>query len=239
MERAMGIDVSFWQDDNATPQQINWSKAKAAGAQFVFIKASQGQFTDQDFTYNWSGAKAVGMLRGAYHFFDYRVSASKQAQYLIKLLTDDPGELPPVMDLEVVSTWPLPAVSTLTTMIKTFLTEVETAVKRKPIFYSNPNMIVNLLKPFPSWLSDYPLWIAHYGVPEPTVKNWTTWKFWQWTDKGDGPGFGMESKGLDMNWYNGSLEDLRAWAGVSVGPTPEPTLEEKVARLWAAHPELH
>lgn len=27
-----GIDVSFWQDDNSTPDQIKWKKAKSAGA---------------------------------------------------------------------------------------------------------------------------------------------------------------------------------------------------------------
>jgi GH25 family lysozyme M1 (1,4-beta-N-acetylmuramidase) len=35
-----GIDVSRWQDDNNTPQQIDFRKAYAAGARFVFIKAS-------------------------------------------------------------------------------------------------------------------------------------------------------------------------------------------------------
>jgi len=66
MKRTIGIDISAWQDDNSTPQQIDWSKAKSAGAQFAFIKASQGTFTDQDFAYNWQAAKAAGVLRGAY-----------------------------------------------------------------------------------------------------------------------------------------------------------------------------
>ncbi len=71
------------------------------------------------------------------------------------------------------------------------------------------------------------------------IQPWASWTFWQWTDKGDGLAFGMESKGLDMNWFNGTEQELRKWAGVEPGPPPEPSLEEKVARLWAAHPELH
>ena len=39
--RALGLDVSFWQDDNATPKKVNFDKAKLNGAEFVFIKASQ------------------------------------------------------------------------------------------------------------------------------------------------------------------------------------------------------
>jgi len=235
MTRTPGIDVSAWQDDNSTPQQIDWRTAKAAGAQFAFIKASQGAFTDQDFAYNWRAAKAAGVLRGAYHFLDYRMSASKQAQYFIGLLAGDAGELPPAVDVETVSGWPLPPAADLIEMIRVFLTTVEAAVGIKPVFYSNPNVIANVLKPFPAWLTGYPLWIANYGVQTPLSRPWPTWTFWQWSNAGDGPGYGMESKAVDMDWYNGSLDDLRAWAG---GKPPEPTLEEKVARLWAAHPEL-
>ncbi|NPV77892.1 MAG: hypothetical protein HPY59_16145, partial [Anaerolineae bacterium] len=83
MERTLGIDVSFWQDNNNTPQQIDWNKAKKAGAVFAFIKASQATFTDSDFEYNWQNAKTAGILRGAYHFYDYRVSPKTQATYFI------------------------------------------------------------------------------------------------------------------------------------------------------------
>ncbi|MCC6146318.1 MAG: glycoside hydrolase family 25 protein [Anaerolineaceae bacterium] len=240
MERTLGIDVSFWQDNNSTPQQIDWRKAKTAGAVFAFIKASQATFTDSDFDYNWQEAKAASILRGAYHFYDYRISPKTQADHVIKLLKGDPGELPPVLDLEQHPNWPLPPRDTLLSAIKTFLETLEKAVGRKPLFYTNPSMIYYTLKPVPSWLSAHPLWIAHYGVPQPTMINpWTTWTFWQWTNKGDGLAFGMESKELDMNWFNGSEVELRAWAGVEPGPPPPLSLEEKVARLWAAHPELH
>ena len=47
-----GIDVSVWQDDNSTPQKMDFSKAKAAGARFVFIKACERGFIDPDFIYN-------------------------------------------------------------------------------------------------------------------------------------------------------------------------------------------
>ena len=61
----LGIDCSKWKDDNSTPQQMDFFKAKAEGASFVFIKASQSTWLDSDFIYNWQAAKDAGLMRGA------------------------------------------------------------------------------------------------------------------------------------------------------------------------------
>ena len=233
-----GIDVSFWQDDNSTPDQIKWKKAKSAGAAFAFIRASQGTFADSDFTYNWREAKKAGLLRGAYHFFDYRFSASQQANFFTGLLSSDWGELPPVIDLERMPGWSIPVAATLLASVKVFVDEVERLANRKVIFYSNPDLILNYLRPVPAWLLDHPLWIAHYGAQSPLIGEWKQWTFWQYTNQGDGPTYGAESKSIDLNHFNGTLKELRAFAGVAE-PAPTLSLEEMVARLWAAHPELH
>ena len=57
-----GIDVSHWQDDKSTPQKMNFVKAQAMGAKFVFIKVSERGGMDEDFFYNWKNAKAAGIL---------------------------------------------------------------------------------------------------------------------------------------------------------------------------------
>ena len=41
-----------------------------------------------------------------------------------------------------------------------------------------------------------------------------SWTFWQYTNVGDGPAFGAESKGIDVNLFNGSYEDLKKFAGI-------------------------
>jgi lysozyme len=243
-ERTLGIDVSFWQDDNSTPQGVDWKKAKAAGAKFAFIRAGQNTYPDPDFVYNWREAKAAGILRGAYLFYDYRNYPRPQAEFLWQQIQDDPGELPPVMDFERYPTWPLPTRDNCLSVIKTFMAELESLGGRKPIFYSNPSMIIYTLKPIPAWLADHPLWVANYGVSEPMLSatsHWPQgWTFWQYSSTGDGKAFGMESKGLDMNWYNGSEAELRAFAGQGIPPAPvEITDAEKLKRLWEAHPELH
>ena len=68
-----GIDVSHWQDDKSTPRKIDFSKAKKAGAEFVFIKASERLTADADHAWNWDNAKSAGLLRGTYHFLRWDV----------------------------------------------------------------------------------------------------------------------------------------------------------------------
>ena len=79
MTKTLGIDVSRWQDNNSTAQKMDFAKAHAAGARFVFIKASQQLWTDEDIFYNWKSAKAAGLLRGAYHFLTWDKPGRDQA----------------------------------------------------------------------------------------------------------------------------------------------------------------
>jgi lysozyme len=239
MATTQGIDVSFWQDNNGTPQKINWSKAHQAGAVFAFIKASESNFTDEDFGYNWIGAKQAGLLRGAYHFYNYTQPPEAQADYFINLLKNDWGELPPALDLEERSQWAWPGAAAVKTGVQTFLQRVEAACGRKPLFYTNPNMILYMIPPIPEWLKAYPLWIANYTSGSPLIAPWSTWTFWQYSQTGDGYAYGMESPNLDLDYFNGTEEELRKFANVVATPPLELTLEQKVALLWDAHPELH
>ena len=95
-----GIDVSKWQDDNSTPQKMDFSKSVDQGAKFVFIKATERMGVDGDFLWNWDSAKSAGLLRGAYHFLRWDLSGLTQARIFCSLLKDDRGELPPVADYE-------------------------------------------------------------------------------------------------------------------------------------------
>src|SRR3972149_1412778 len=95
-----GIDISKWQDDNSTPQMMDFGKAYAAGARFVFIKASQATWLDQDFVLNWANAKRAGLLRGAYHYMDWTKPALDQARLFAGVLAGDGGGGAPVLGYE-------------------------------------------------------------------------------------------------------------------------------------------
>ena len=247
-ERTIGLDVSFWQDYDGTPQQIDFDKAKSNGAHYVFIRTSQDLTTDPDFEYNYRESKKAGLLRGAYHYYDYRKPAAPQAEHFAGLLLDDRPDLPPVLDVEKHRNWPLPPRRNMLLGIEQFIETFVSLYGSKPIFYTNPGMNKYYFKPVPDWLLECDLWIAHYLrnplEREPTYAPWSKWTFWQYTDRGNGKAFGMESKQVDVNYFNGSLEDLKAYAGQQEvdepdGPAPELTLEQKVEILWKAFPNLH
>ncbi|HEV3471189.1 MAG TPA: GH25 family lysozyme, partial [Pyrinomonadaceae bacterium] len=93
--RLLGIDVSHYQGG------VNWEAVKAAGCAFAFAKATEGAgVTDPFFHANWAGMKAAGLLRGAYHFFRPAQDAAQQAAHFLSTVQLQPGDLPPVLDVE-------------------------------------------------------------------------------------------------------------------------------------------
>ncbi len=93
MAYSLGADYSKWQDDNSTPQQVDFAKAKRSGLSWVAIKTSQATWRDEDHAYNWRTAKAAGLLRAAYHFLVWDVQPTEQARFFFGLLKDDRPEL--------------------------------------------------------------------------------------------------------------------------------------------------
>lgn len=218
-----GIDVSHWNG------AVNWQTAKSAGAAFMFAKATQGlTFKDDTFSVNYAGAKDAGLLRGAYHFYDYRQFGKPQAEYFWSVIKGDPGEIPPVLDLEYY--WlPYPAGSKMLIAAKDFITALDDLSGRATILYTSPSMIRGFGSA-PAWLLDHPLWIANYGVTNPAYSPWKRWTFWQTTGAGSGKTYGCASAGVDLNVYDGTLDELRAFCG-AVPPVVPLTLEERVAKL--------
>ena len=88
-EPAFGVDVSTFQGN------INWARLVAGNVKFVFVRAKYGTFDDARFRANWSGAKAAGLLRGAYLFYRPENDASPivQAESFVNILGGDLGEL--------------------------------------------------------------------------------------------------------------------------------------------------
>ena len=221
--RAVGIDVSLWQDDNSTPQMVDFHQSRRAGVSFAFMKASQGTFADPDFVMNWQHAAEAGLPRGAYHFFTWDVSVSEQARFFAGLLKNNPGELPPVLDFEMRKYAPADQLRA-SCSAKIFLMEVEQILGVRPMLYTSPSYWKEFGAADDITFLDYPLWIAHYYVDAPKVPApWKTWTFWQWsTGKGLGPHYGAESKDIDLNVFNGTEANLRERFGLSALPLPEP-----------------
>lgn len=211
--RALGIDVSFWQGN------VDFKKARKAGASFALIKASQNVWYDNKFKQNWANARDAKVLRGAYHFFDMRdgsKSPKEQARYFASLLKDDMGELRPVMDFEtpgVNGYPPLPDHDTSVRHVVDFMNAFYKETNLYPMLYTNLAGI-SRLSPLSRFLSAKELWIAWYYTKSrtPKIGTWPRWRIWQYKVTGNGLAFGSESKGLDMNAFNGTEENLYTYA---------------------------
>ena len=227
MATVPGIDVSYW---NAG---IDWPKVRAAGQRYVFAKATEGDFyADPTFDDNWRGAKSAGLLRGAYHFFRANVDPKKQATKFIDYVKsmNDNGELPPVLDLE---TNDGQSKDKVIVRAKTWLDLVEAEFKKKPIIYSGQYFLQDHFSEAgggpPAWTKDYPLWLAQYPNvyvegSQPTLpRGWFKWTFWQYSDKGRVNGINAK---VDMNVFNGSLEDLYKFAGAELVTEKPKTLQK-------------
>jgi GH25 family lysozyme M1 (1,4-beta-N-acetylmuramidase)/LysM repeat protein len=218
MATVPGIDVSYW---NAG---IDWPKVRAAGQRFTFIKASEGDgYLDPTFDDNWRGAKTGGLLRGAYHFFRANADAKKQANKFIDYVKsmNDPGELPPVLDLETADGQ---SRDKIISRAKTWLDLVEAAFNRKPMIYSGQYFLQDYFSETgggpPAWAKDYPLWLAQYpntyveGSQPYLPRGWFKWNFWQYSEKGRVNGINAK---VDLVIFNGSLEELYKFAGSEIG----------------------
>jgi hypothetical protein len=101
--RAKGLDVSNYQGT------INWTKVANAGYRFAFGKATEGtSYNDKTYAKNRNGSEAAGLVFGAYHFARpggksfalATAGAIRQANHFLAVAQPQPGELPPVLDLE-------------------------------------------------------------------------------------------------------------------------------------------
>ena len=208
--RMSGIDVSHFQ------KQIDWEQVQRGGIAFAFIKATEGStLADFLFARNWSEAKVAGVLRGAYHFFRPQVNPLAQAQFFLRRLKSDPGELPPVLDVEVLTGDTTPGM--IIQAAHQWMETVEAELGKKPILYTGSAFWRSTLKNSNAFL-DHPLWVAHYTLrPNPQVpKPWQQWTFWQFSQQGRMAGI---EGNVDLDVFNGTAADLDNFCGI-----PSPSL---------------
>jgi lysozyme len=199
--RMSGIDVSHFQQD------IDWQQVRRVGISFAFIKATEGvSVFDPLFIQNWRKAEMASVLRGAYHFFRPQLDAEAQARFFLGKLKGGPGELPPVLDVEALTTGTTP--DQLLAGARTWLEVVKKSLGCQPILYTGSAFWRKTLKNS-SKFADYRLWIAHYtSKPNPALPAaWPKWTFWQFSQVGKVAGI---SGNVDLDIFNGTASELEA-----------------------------
>jgi GH25 family lysozyme M1 (1,4-beta-N-acetylmuramidase) len=230
-----GVDVSRFQGN------IDWHKVKASGRHFAFVKATEGlTFVDPSFTAaRVKSLREAKMLWAPYHFARPQAgrSGAQEAQFFVKTIKvagyDATRDLPPVLDIESTK---LNAQGTLA-FINSFVTTVRALVGGDVILYTYPNFWNETLDN-PANDFDCLLWIANYGVSHPAVpRAWSTWTFWQFSDKSSVPGIPVK---VDENYFNGNEAQLLGLAKRNARPANDPLTEterklvNELSRLRAA-----
>lgn len=196
-DKVFGIDISQYQGN------ISWDEVLTINDEFpidfIFLRATMGESgKDRSFSGNWKAVKKKNKLRGAYHYFRPNENSVKQAKNFIKVVDLEPGDLPPVLDIEEMPR--NQSMDSLKMGLKRWLFHVEKHFQVKPVLYSGDKYFADFLE---KEFADYTLWIANYNFwiekPKPH------WNFWQFSEKGTVKGI----KGpVDLNMFSGDIEEL-------------------------------
>ena len=200
-----GIDVSSWQGT------INWGAVAGSGIRFAIVRIGDGYGHDSQFAANWEGARANGLIRGAYQYFEPGDDPVAQANIVVAAVGRlGPGDLPVTIDVEAPSPGVSPA--TYAARIHAWADRVTAGTGRAPIIYTGRYY----WDPYVA-SSDFvgnPLWHAQYtSAACPNIDDrWSDWAFWQYTSSGSIPGIGGN---VDRNRFNGTYAELQALASVA------------------------
>lgn len=193
----LGIDVSEWQAN------VDWQQVKAAGVEFVIIRAGWrgselGVLTRDTLAQShYEGAKAAGLKVGAY-FFSQAISleeATADGDFLLEIIRDWELDMPVVFDWEHISDSYRTAqvdARLLTDITKTFCDKIATS-GYKPMVYFNAAHAADRL--YLQELTEYGFWLAQYDdqMDYPYRVD-----LWQYTESGTVPG--IDGK-VDIDLY--------------------------------------
>lgn len=198
-----GIDVSYVQG------AVDWEKVKADGVEFAFIRAGYGWDNDKQidkwFAANVEGCERVGIPYGIYHYSYAKTAedAAKEARFCLRLM-DKVGAhptLPVAYDLEEPFQLAYSAEKQLD-MIDAFCGEIAKAGYHT-MLYMSASPLNKLYAADRERLEQWPIWVAHYGVSQPSYKG--SWDVWQYGAAGDVAGISGDS---DMDWAQDSFLEI-------------------------------
>lgn len=204
-----GVDVSRWQYD------IDWKTLRTRGANFAFIKATEGgDHLDPMFMTNWKKAAEAGIPRSAYHFFYWCRVAEQQADWFIRNVPKERGSLPPVIDVEWNNhskTCPKrPSRKVVLEKMRVFMEKVEKHYGMKPIIYTAPDFYEDNLQ---GEFKGYTFWLR--SVAEHPKGRYPNRHFTFWQYSGTGLSKGVDTH-IDLNVFNGSEKAWRKWLAENV-----------------------
>lgn len=166
-----GIDVSRWQGS------INFKSVKAAGIDFVIIKAGgsdAGFYEDPMFKINYAGSKDAGLKVGAYYYVGSKFQGTDNgiadAKKFIRILGKRSFEYPVYVDVE---STPQKEKSGTTDAVLSFCEYMESKNFFVGIYGSDVSTFHDRVQA--GRLINYTWWVAGYGK-EPS-HNYSVWQY--------------------------------------------------------------
>lgn len=178
-----GIDI-FSGNNVKDFQQI-----KNSGIEVVFIKATEGKtYTDPAYNTTFNKAKSIGLKVGFYHYLRGN-DPVEEAKHFLSVVSNLPTDCVHAIDAEDSCIQN----STASSRIRQFADYLKSQGKTAGLYtydsfyesYLNKNII-----------GDLPLWVAHYGVSEPSIKPYAGF---QYSETGKIPGI---DGNVDLDEFN-------------------------------------
>ena len=223
---------------------MDWKILKSNSVLSAIVKATDGpKGLDDMFHTHCNGAKAEGMVLGAYHFLRPwidQASIEKQAQFFLDKIASQPIKFIGV-DLEEYTKNPANKVapSVYSQRTKAAVNYIKSHSNLPLVIYTRKSYLDNYAPQVYDWLGGFNLWLAHWRYKEsdlhsdrqnitweelkaqhlppfsgPTVPpSNTDWSLWQWT----GEKFLLPgiSTPIDLNFYNGTKDKFFKWVNFS------------------------
>ncbi len=194
-----GVDVSHHQG------AIDWRTLASQDIAFAYIKATEGAtHVDTRFSDNWEAAGAVGLYRGAYHFFTLCQPGARQAANFIAAVPRVAGALPHALDMEHMGPCREgPTMSDVVGEMRVWLDLVEAHYGARPLIYTTREFHDAHLRD----VTGERFWIRSLGVAPRFRQN--DWVIWQHHNKARRRGV---QGPIDLNAFRGNATQLADFA---------------------------
>lgn len=219
------VDISKWQDDINTAKIVDFEKLKSMGVRGVIIKCGEANSIDRAFIPYVHALQSSSMPFGVYWYYNNKYPPKKQAKLFVDTLKGNKvnPQLGVWLDLEDRNPgnyigwkhWYDFLIEIITTLPKS----IKIGIYTGHYYFTEFTVQAGITASSLSWFAQFPLWIASYGFLPRATRPWgDKWTLWQFTDLLDGIKFGVESKELDGNYFNGTLDDFNSYFGLNEKP---------------------
>ena len=178
---AEGIDV-FTAYQNVT----DWSKVRAAGKTFAFVKVSDGMSAKP--TNGWGpAARAAGVAVGGYHYAQPGDPVAQADLLIAQAAASGCTDLGRALDVEA----PFVPGQTAANFAISFLSRIRDR-GFLPVLYGNDSMLSYVAPQVRAAVPQTWIWVARYGANPKTP-----WNTWQYSSSGSVPG--IQASAVDLN----------------------------------------